>query len=69
MLNVTAMSDHTLPPMAVCPFCKSANVCPDKIDVDGQWFVECGACGARGPERKTVAQAIGSWNDRTGGKS
>jgi hypothetical protein len=47
----------TATPMEICPLCA---MCPR---LAGRWRlqVRCG-CGARGPRRKSPAEAIGRWN-------
>lgn len=49
--------------IAPCPFCgEDAKVSPDKSG--GFWFVECGWCGAVGPNAKSLTEAAQNWNER-----
>ena len=45
-----------------CPFCGGDNV----AIIPYRWFVRCenSSCGAEGPYRDTVAEAIEAWNKR-----
>ena len=54
--------------LSACPFCEE-----DHVSVDGEsgnhtggeshWTVCCSFCGACGPEVKTRAQAVSTWNE------
>ena len=57
--------------LRACPFCEE-----DHVSVDGEsgnhtggeshWQVCCNFCGACGPEVKTRAQAVSTWNEIAG---
>lgn len=51
-----------------CPFCGKCFVDPLKpsygTDGSGKWgFIECGQCGARGPEVRTGYEPFPDWRD------
>lgn len=47
-----------------CPFCGSRNVAIH-LSADARWhWVECGGCGARGPEVRVLMDVAGEWNRR-----
>jgi transcription elongation factor Elf1 len=50
--------------LKACPFCRSTST---SVVLDGETYtVSCDACDAYGPDRKTFAAAVASWNtDRT----
>lgn len=50
--------------MKGCPFCGSKKSAVH-LSVDARWhWVECGNCGARGPEVRVMMDVVGEWNRR-----
>ena len=49
--------------MLPCPFCgEDTEISPDKSG--SFWIVECGWCGAVGPNAVSIKEAAQNWNDR-----
>lgn len=48
-----------------CPFCGSCEIAMSSNGFQSE-FAVCGQCGAEGPARDTVAEAIAAWNTRHG---
>jgi len=47
-----------------CPFAHPISHGSRDEQINGYWHVVCRDCGATGPERKTLAEAIKAWNAR-----
>lgn len=46
-----------------CPFCGSDDNC-GSCDEDGNRFLQCLHCGAKGPDARTVDGAVALWKRR-----
>lgn len=51
-----------------CPFCKSDFTFQDTspILINHQYYIKCLNCGAEGPHKKDMAEAVEAWNRRAG---
>jgi len=52
-----------------CPFCNSGDIVPNQTLASVKskprvYWLNCNGCGATGPDRKTLNQAINKWESR-----
>lgn len=57
-----------MPPIRVCPFCRCGGCAVNPSEYSAckiypcAFRVECSACGAKGPEKRSEADAVAVWN-------